>query len=147
MLQLLTALGIIFAPQFLAAAMPPSADESDPVWRGYWFYLTTPGTVEKPFIGICKLAWWNKGVVNGDIRFDIEDRTDPKRHALECIVIGSNAETGKANLSLRTIVPHKDHVPTGGSELLKGTLTKHVEEGRITWSGALRVTDKNALLR
>jgi len=77
---------------------------------------------------------------------DTQDFTDPKRFELEFMVSGSNAETGKLNLGLHIFVPHKDEAPTAGAKLVDGTLTKKVEEGRITWSGTLRVTDKKGLL-
>jgi hypothetical protein len=145
-LRLVTALTVIFALEFFAMAAPPSVDDTEPVHRGYWFYLTTPDTVERPLVGICTLSWSKSGAVDGEIRFDTEDSTDPKRYSLECIVAGTNAETGKVNLTLRTVVPPKDDVPTRGAEVLKGMLTKRVQGGRITWSGKLRVIDKNALL-
>jgi len=146
MLRLVTALAVIFALQCLAIAAPASVDDSEPASRGYWFYLTTPLTVERPLIGICHLEWSKSGVVNGDIHFDTEDRTSPKHFPVDCIVTGTNPETGKVNLSLRIAIPRKDDMPIGGAELLNGTLTKQVQGGRITWSGSMRVVDQNAFL-
>ena len=143
-LRLVMLLAVVLMPQLFAKAAAPLADESEPATRGYWFYLTTPGAVERPLIGICSLVWWKNGKVEGNVRFDTHDSTDLKRFSLECMISGDNAETGKLNVILYAAVPRTNDEPTRGAKLMEGSLTKTAEGGRITWAGPIRLTDKTA---
>jgi TonB family protein len=114
--------------------------------KGYWFYFTTPATVEQPLVGIGYVAGLEGGKVEGDLFLDAENR----QHTLLFGVTGTGRESGKVDITLSVCIgrTHRSDPCAGhGPEVLNGTLTINAPENsnRTTWAGTLKVMDKEAL--
>lgn len=115
--------------------------------RGYWVYITTPATVDRPLIGTVELAREKTGIVTGNLFLDVEDQKWKKGRMLRFDVDGINIRPGELNIRLWVFLPreHED-APPAGPKVLEGKLIKRLDQNRIIWAGVLTLTNKQALI-